>query len=76
MSDSCLQCPEPDLASLVTDINGARDITGLSSERLRELDPVLRPLRLSRGVRIYSVPALQRFQGERDAAKARRAGAQ
>jgi hypothetical protein len=74
--DTCLQYPEPDLAALVTDIVGAKAITGLSFERLRELDDVLSPVRLSRGVRVYSKAALVRFAAARDAAKtARKAGA-
>lgn len=47
-------------------MSGARNATGLSESRLRQMDDELRPIRVN-GQRRYSVEAIQRFIEKRAA---------
>ena len=54
---------------MITDGVGAAKRLGVSQQRLRQLDDVLRPVRFAR-CRVYSVDALDRYVAARDASKA------
>lgn len=59
------------LHELITDTAGAARLLGCTESRVRQLDDVLRPLRLgARGFRVYSISALSAAAAKRDAARA------
>ncbi len=47
-------------------------VLGLSTERVRQLDDVLEPMRTARGQRIYRREIVERYASERAAAKAKK----